>query len=185
MGLTTLDVIVLLLVGGAALLGIKRGFVQEVLSLAAWVLVVIGLKVAHAPLTAMLVDPVGSTGGAAVLAFALIAGLCYFGGRMIANRLGKGVRSSILGPVDRALGFGFGALKGLVGASLLFLLLVLVTDTLGGGPTQRPDWVTQARTYPLMNATSGSIADFIDRRRRGEPIWGDNASAPANISDTP
>ena len=182
MGLTALDIVVILLVGGAALLGIRRGFVQEVLSLGAWILIVVGLKVAHTPLTAALVNPIGSTGGAAVLAFALIAGLAYFGGRLVANRLGRGVRSSLLGPVDRALGFGFGALKGLVGASLLFLLLVLVTDTLGGGPTQRPEWVTQARTYPLLNATSGSVADFLVRRRRGEPLWGDNVSDAADMA---
>ena len=42
----------------------------------------------------------------------------------------------MLGPVDRALGFGFGALKGLIFASLLFLLLVLVIDTFGGGPAR-------------------------------------------------
>jgi membrane protein required for colicin V production len=183
MGLTSLDIIVLLIVGGAAVLGVKRGFVQEVLSLGVWLLIVLGLKFAHTPLTGALVGPIGSTGGAAVLAFALIAGALYFGGRMVANRMGRGVRSSVLGPVDRALGFGFGALKGLVGASLLFLLLVLVTDTLGGGPSQRPEWVRQARTYPLLNATSGSIADFIDRRRQGEPVWGDNATAEANMSE--
>ena len=87
--------------------------------------------------------------------------------------VGKGVRTSIIGPVDRALGFGFGALKGLILASLLYLLLVLVTDTFGGGPRERPDWVTQARTYPLLNATSGSIAEFVERRRKGEPIFAD------------
>jgi membrane protein required for colicin V production len=180
MGLTALDIVVLLLVGGAAVLGVMRGFVHEILSLGVWVLVVLGLKFAHTPLTAALADVVGSTGGAAVLAFALISGILYFGGKLIANRVGKGVRTSMIGPVDRALGFGFGALKGLIFASLLFLLLVLVTDTFGGGPRERPEWVTTARTYPLLNATSGSVSDFIERRRRGESIFADDA--PGNTS---
>jgi membrane protein required for colicin V production len=43
-----------------------------------------------------------------------------------------------------------------------------------------------------MNATSASIADFVDRRRRGEPVFGTsspseptvgNRSAIANASD--
>src|SRR3546814_6731501 len=68
--------------------------------------------------------------------------------------LGRRTRNSIVGPVDRALGFGFGALKGLILASLLFLLAVLVLDTTGGGPTERPDWLTQSRSYPLLNARS-------------------------------
>src|SRR3546814_1824965 len=100
--------------------------------------------------------------------------------------LGRRTRNSIVGPVDRALGFGFGALKGLILASLLFLLAVLVLDTTGGGPTERPDWLTQSRSYPLLNATSASIADFVDRRRHGEPVFGrhrDDGRAPANRSE--
>ena len=70
--------------------------------------------------------------------------------------------------------------------SLAFLLVVLVLDTIGGGPTKRPVWITGSRTYPLLNATSASIADFVDRRRRGQPVFGartppsksDNASEP-------
>src|SRR3546814_20927135 len=67
--------------------------------------------------------------------------------------------------------------------SLLFLLAVLVLDTTGGGPTERPDWLTQSRSYPLLNATSASIADFVDRRRHGEPVFErhrDDGRAPAN-----
>jgi membrane protein required for colicin V production len=73
----------------------------------------------------------------------------------------------VLGPVDRALGFGFGALKGLILASLVFLVVALMVDTVSGGPARRPDWMVKSRTYKLLNATSAGIADFVDRRRRG------------------
>ncbi|MFD1786972.1 CvpA family protein [Sphingomonas floccifaciens] len=180
MGLTALDILVLITVGGAAILGLMRGFVTEVLSLMAWIFVVFALKLFHTPLTAMLTDAVGTAAGAATLAFAVIGGITWFGGRLVANAIGARTRTSILGPVDRGLGFGFGALKGLILASLAFLMIVLVIDTLGGGPRQRPVWIKSSRTYPLLNATSASIADFVDRRRKGQPVFGpDNASAPA------
>lgn len=57
--------------------------------------------------------------------------------------------------------------------SLGFLLVTLAVDTVGGGPAERPDWMTQSRTYPLLNATSASIAEFVDKRRRGEPVFGE------------
>ncbi len=177
MDLTALDIIVLIAVGGAAVLGLWRGFVTEVLSLMAWIFVVFALKVAHAPLTELLVGGVGTASGAAVLAFAILAGGTYFGGRMVANAVGRRTRTSVLGPIDRGLGFGFGALKGLVLASLGFLLVVLVYDTLGGGPAGRPQWMVTSQTYPLLNSTSASIADLVDRRRRGEPLF-DAARAP-------
>ena len=186
LGLTSFDIVVLLLVGGAAILGFMRGFVTEVLSLIAWIFIVFALKLFHTPLTGALLPWVGTPSGAAVLSFAIIAGLTYFGGRLVANGIGSRVRTSILGPVDRALGFGFGALKGLILASLAILLLLLVFDTIGGGPRSRPDWITRSRSYPMLNATSASIADFVDRRRRGEPLFpnhdGNESSITLNLS---
>jgi membrane protein required for colicin V production len=180
MNLSALDVIVLLAVAGSAVLGLLRGFVTEVLSMFAWVAMVAMLKLFHIPVAAALTPLVGTVSGAAVLAFAIITGLTYIGGRLVANAIGARTRTSILGPVDRALGFGFGALKGLILASLVFLLATLVIDTMGGGPARRPSWMTGSRTYPLLNATSASIADFVDRRRRGKPVFG--ARTPASPS---
>lgn len=185
MALTALDMIVLLLVLGAALLGLKRGFVTEVLSLFAWVAIVAALKLFHVSLAAALTRLVGTVSGAAVLAFALIAGGVYLGGRLVANAIGKRTRTSVLGPLDRALGFGFGALKGLILASLGFLLLVLVIDTVRGGPTRRPEWMTRSRTYPLLNATSAGMADFVDRRRRGLPVFGARPAPPSQTETAP
>ncbi len=81
--MTSLDIAVLLSVGGAALLGLMRGFVVETLSLATWILVVMALKLFHTPVAAAMVGPTGTAGGAATLAFALIVGIVYFGGRCI------------------------------------------------------------------------------------------------------
>ena len=172
MNLQGLDIVVLVLVGATALLGAKRGFVAEVLALFAWVAMVFAVKLFHLPLSARLADTVGSTSGAAMLAFFLLTGGTYFLGKLVVNAIGRRTRTSVLGPIDRALGFGFGALKGLILASLAFILMALVYDTLGGGPSQRPAWIREARTYPLLRATSGAIADFVDRRRRGEPVFG-------------
>ncbi|HEX4693897.1 CvpA family protein [Sphingomonas sp.] len=179
MGLHTLDILVLLGVGISAGLGAWRGFVTEVLSLFAWVLVVFALKLVHAPVTQALSGFATAT-GAAVLAFALITGAAWFGGRMLAQSIGRRTRSSVLGPIDRAMGFGFGALKGLILASLAFLLVALVTDTAAGGPKQRPLWLTKARTYPLLNATSAYVADVIGKRRAGRPMFGGDEG---NVSD--
>ncbi len=183
MGLTALDILVLLAIGGAAVLGFMRGFVTELLSLFAWVAIIFMLKIFHTPLTHAMSGLVGTVTGAAVLAFSVISGGTYFGGRMIAGALGARTRDSVLGPVDRAMGFAFGSVKGLILASLGFLLVVLVTDTMRGGPAHRPEWLTDSRTYPMLNATSASIADFVDRRRKGQPVFGEggNVSAPHDV----
>lgn len=180
MNLTALDMLVIVAIVGSGVLGFMRGFVMEVLSLFAWFGIIVGLKLFHGLLSAAVAPMVGTVGGAAVLSFAIIAGVAYFGGRLVANAVGARTRTSILGPLDRALGLGFGGLKGLIFVSLAFLLVVLVVDTMGGGRDQRPEWMTKSRTYPLLDATSAKIADFVDRRRRGEAMFGTDADARAD-----
>ena len=156
----------LLLVGGLGFRGVQNGFVTETLSLASWVLAIIAVKLLHGKATVALVDRVGTAAGASVLAFALIFGGTYFLGRYVANRVGGASKSSMLGPFDRLLGLGFGALKGLIGGSLLFLFASLVYDTVYGGKSERPAWMAESRSYPLLNATSHALVDIVDERRK-------------------
>ena len=169
MGLTALDVVVLLFVGGGLVLGYWRGFVAEVLSLAAWVAAIIALKLLHEPLSDLLSGVVGTWGGAAVLAFALIFLLAFGATKLLALRLGRFTRASLIGPFDRVLGAGFGALKGLIGVTILYLLASLVYDVGYGRAARRPDWMAKSRTYPLLNASGRAIVDFVEARRRADP----------------
>ena len=167
-GLTALDIIVLLLVGGGLVLGFMRGFVTEVLSLLAWVAAIVALKALHGPVSASLVGLIGTRGGAAVLAFALIFLIVFVAVKLLARRIGGVTRQSLIGPIDRLLGAGFGALKGLIGATLLYLLASLVYDTMHGRTAERPAWMLESRSYPLLNASGRAIVDFVEARRRGD-----------------
>ena len=44
-------------------------------------------------------------------------------------------------------------------------MLVLGYDTVWG-TGGRPDWITQARTYPFVNAGSDALVQMIDERRQ-------------------
>ena len=168
MGLTALDIIVLLLVGGGLLLGVMRGFITEVFSLLAWVAAIVALKLLHDPATGALTGLVGTRAGAAVLAFALVFGITFSAGKLVARQIGGATKKSVVGPVDRVLGGGFGALKGLIGATLLYLAANLVYDTIYGRTAVRPEWMQQSRTYPLLHASGRAIVDFVEARR-GRP----------------
>lgn len=177
--MTALDIITIVLIGAGAVFGTMRGFVHEALSLFAWVLAIAAVKFLHLPLMALLAKPVGTGSGAAVLAFVLLFGVTFVIGKMLAHAIGARTRQSVLGPFDRVLGFGFGFVKGLIGASLLFLLATLVIDTIEGGPANRPDWMRQSRSYALLNATSRAMVDYVNRRRMQapEPAAVNNANA--------
>ena len=163
--LTALDVITLLLVGGGIVRGVMRGFVGELLSLLAWVAAIVALKTLHDPVSEGLLGAVGTAAGAAVLSFALLFGAVFIGVKLIARKIGYVTRTSVVGPIDRVLGGGFGALKGLIGATLLYLAANLVYDTLYGRRAERPDWMLNSRTYPLLHASGRAIVDFVEARR--------------------
>ena len=171
--MTALDIFVILLLGGSAMVGFVRGFAHEVLALLAWVAAILALKFLHAPLQAQLVGPVGTETGAAAVAFALLFLPTYIAVKLFARAVGGKARRSILGPLDRVLGGGFGMVKGLIGATLFFLLAHLATDMVYGPKVERPEWMTSSRTYPLLNATSRAVVDWVATRHRpkgaGEP----------------
>ncbi|HWH18840.1 MAG TPA: CvpA family protein [Allosphingosinicella sp.] len=167
--MTALDIIVLLLVGGGLVLGFLRGFVHEVLALLAWVAAIVALKFFHDPATQFLLGPVGSYPGAAVLAFALLFGVVFILGKLIARRMGNATRKSVVGPVDRVLGAGFGTLKGLIAATLLYLAANLFYDTVYGRAAPRPEWMANSRTYPLLHASGLAVVDFVETRRGRAP----------------
>lgn len=165
LALTALDILVLLTVGLGAALGFSRGFVNETVSLAAWILAILAVKALHSLVSALLVGVVGTESGAAVLGFALIFGVTFLAVKMAGKALGNSTKKSLLGPFDRVLGLAFGALKGLIGATLVFLFVSLVHDTIYGGSAPRPAWMTESRTYPLMRASAAAVVDFVEKRR--------------------
>ncbi|HEX5238374.1 MAG TPA: CvpA family protein [Sphingomicrobium sp.] len=168
--MTALDVFVFLLLIGGGAVGFVRGFVHEIISLLAWIVAIVVLKLFHGQLWSGLENTFGSSpAAAAVLAFAILFIPSFVLVKVLARTLGgRTRRHAVLGPFDRVLGAGFGLLKGLLGATLFFLLANLATDMVYGPQADRPAWMAKSRTYPLLNASGRAIVDWV-QARRGKP----------------
>lgn len=162
--MTGFDIIVLLIVAVAAAGGFMRGIVQEILSLAAWILAILAIQQFHTPLQAFIEQRFGTPTTAAIVAFALLLLIPYGTVKLIASLVGSKARQSLLGPLDRVLGFGFGAIKGALIVVIGFSLLVLGYDTVWGSEG-RPAWIQNARTYASINAASEAMVGYIHDRR--------------------
>jgi len=173
---TGFDIAVLIVVGLGAAMGFVRGFVQECLSLLAWVLAVVAIHLLHPALSKALVPYVHTTSGAWVLAFAVLLLVPYFATRLIAGWLGRASRNSFVGPIDRVLGFGFGAVKSTVIVVLLFSVVTLGYDV-AWGRNGRPTWITDSRTYPFVNACSEKLLKVLAQRRKAAAS--DSSADPA------
>ena len=86
--MTAFDYLVLLIVGVAAVGGFMRGFLQEVLSLAAWVLAAFAIRALHTPLTLALQDHIGTDITTALLAFTLLLLIPFGAVKLIASMVG-------------------------------------------------------------------------------------------------
>ena len=62
---------------------------------------------------------------------------------------------------------------------MIFLGVNLVYDTIYGGASERPGFVRNSRTYPLLNASGRAVVDWVQRRRAAQAAGTDNGSAPA------
>lgn len=141
--MTAFDYVVLAVIAGSVLLGFWRGVVSEILALAAWLVAFLVARAEAAQVAAWLVPHVAEPG----LRLAAAYGLVFVGvllvfaiARMLLALLLKAVG---LGLLDRLLGAGFGALRGL----LVVVVAVLVA---GMTPLPKSEWWHDATLAPPL-----------------------------------
>lgn len=159
-----LDIIVLIIVAVAAVGGFMRGLVQEVFSLASWVMAAFALHFLHPNLTEALGFFYRGGMATAIFAFALLLLVPYAAMKLIAGNISEASDGAILGPIDRVLGFGFGGIKGALIAVFAFSLLAIGFDDTWGY-RGRPEWIVTARTYAAADAFSSKLIPMIAVRR--------------------
>ena len=111
----------------------------------------------------------GTEAGGAILALVVLF-LAGFLARAHHRRTGSAPapRPRSSGPIDRLLGLGFGAAKGVLAAALIFLMTNLVFDTIDPGEPS-PDWLAKARTAPTLAMISKTLVDFVGEHARIAP----------------
>lgn len=155
--------------------GLMRGFTQEAISLAGWVLAVVVVRIFHEQATLWLAPKTGGEASAATVAFILL----FFGtallARIAASFAGGVARRSPLAAMDRLLGLGFGAVKGLILAAALFLMLQFSTG-LFDADRQPPQWLRESRSAPLLGMAADAMVGWVQTL---------DASPPAETTGQP
>lgn len=152
LSINVLDMVAVAVLILSAILAFFRGFVHEVLSIAAWIgaglAALYGLPLARPKAHELIPIPVAADAAAAIVIF-LVALLIL---SLITRALSKQVQGSGLNSLDRSLGFLFGLLRGAVILSLAYVVMSwAIPDA-----KARPDWINNARSTPLM-ASGGDL----------------------------
>lgn len=180
MPVTVLDIVVIVVVLISAILAMVRGFVREVLSVASWAAAAAAAFFLHKPLIPLIQPYFESTTVATIVAAAGVFFIALIVASYITMKISDFVIDSRIGAVDRALGFVFGAVRGL----LLLVVAFLFFTWLVSPP---PAWVAQAKTAPLLKSLGDQLMaalppdaeEAIMKRIRGKGGPGSAGEAPA------
>lgn len=151
---TDLVVIAVLVISG--LLAFARGFIREVLSIGAWVgaaaATIYGFPLVKPFVSDYIPNELFANVVTGVVIFVVTLGALA----ALSHMLSRNVRDSALGAVDRSLGLLFGLVRGAVLVSVAWLIFAFLTT-----PEDRPDWITEARTLPLVTAGAQMLAGLL------------------------
>lgn len=159
--MNALDLAVIALIVLSALFAVVRGFVREVLAVAAWVGAALVALYGFQPLRPVAHEFIGEGLIAdAVLAVALfIVALIVFS--LVTHAIASRVQQSRLSAVDRSLGLLFGIARGAFLVCLGYLLFTWAVPT-----AEHPPWVREARALPLIQRGADWLESLIPPEMR-------------------
>jgi membrane protein required for colicin V production len=182
MPITLLDIILLAVMFLSAMLAMVRGFMREILSIAAWAAAALATLYLYSRLL-----PVakGYFNNDMVAAAAVIGGV-FLGTLLIVSaitvKISDMVLDSRIGALDRSLGFLFGLARGL----LIVVIAFLFFDWLVPAKSQ-PEWVRNAKSKVVLQGTGEWLkaqlpddpeSTILKRLKRPKPEE-EGAEAPA------
>lgn len=154
MPVTVLDVIVLVVVLISAILAMVRGFVREVLSVASWVAAAAAAYFFYKSLLPLVEPYFDNKTIAVIVSAAVIFFVALIVASYITMKISDFVIDSRIGAIDRAFGFIFGAVRGV----LLVAIAVLFLNWFAPDP---PAWIADARSKPFLDDIGERIKDAM------------------------
>src|SRR6478609_7746807 len=156
MPITILDLVLLAVMLISGLLAMVRGFMREILSIAAWGAAALVTLYAFSKLlpTAKSYFNNDTVAAAVVVAGTFIATLIVVS--VITVRISDMILDSRIGALDRTLGFLFGLARGLLIVVVAYQFFIwLVPDK------QRPDWVRGAKSRTVLDSTGEWLKSLL------------------------
>jgi membrane protein required for colicin V production len=148
MPITILDLVLLSVMLVSGLLALVRGFMREILSIAAWGTAALVTLYSYSKLL-----PTAKTyfNSDTIASIAVVAGV-FIGTLIIVSvitvRISDMILDSRIGALDRTLGFLFGLARGLLIVVVAYEFFIwLVPDK------QRPEWVVGAKSRTMLDST--------------------------------
>lgn len=160
--MTDIAVVIVVLISGV--LAFLRGFVREALGIAAWIgAAFIAMQVQ--PMTmGIAMDLIGMEVIAKYGSWVVIFLIALIILSIVSGALSNMIKDTSLNALDRSLGFVFGLARG----ALLISVVYFLGAQLMNKNAPPPDWLAQAKTYPLIQRGADMVAVFVPRDQSEE-----------------
>jgi membrane protein required for colicin V production len=182
MPITLLDILLLVVMLISGLLAMIRGFMREILSIAAWGIAALVTLYSYAKLlptakqyfNSDMVATAVTVGGVFLLTLLIVS--------IITVRISDMVLDSRVGALDRTLGFLFGLGRGLIIVVVAFLFFAWLVPT-----KAQPSWVQNAKSRVVLQSTGQWLmsmlpddpeSTILKRLKKPKPEDGDTPDAP-------
>jgi membrane protein required for colicin V production len=182
MPITLLDFILIGVMLISALLAMIRGFMREVLSIAAWVIAAAATLYAYSRLLPYAKTYFNND----IVAAAVVIGGTFLGTLIVVSvitvKFSDMVLDSRVGALDRTLGFLFGLGRGLIIVVVAFLFFAWLVP-----PRTQPSWVANAKSKVVLQSTGDWLmsmlpddpeSTILKRLKRPRPDDADPADTP-------
>lgn len=160
--MTDIAVVIVVLISGV--LAFLRGFVREALGIAAWIgAAFIAMQVQ--PMTmGIAMDLIGMEVIAKYGSWVVIFLIALIILSIVSGALSNMIKDTSLNALDRSLGFVFGLARG----ALLISVVYFLGAQLMNKNAPPPEWLAQAKTYPLIQRGADMVAVFVPRDQSEE-----------------
>lgn len=153
---TLFDLIVIGVVLLSTLLGLMRGAVREAFGLLSWIGAIVAAVYLFEPVRPMLLEALGNELLTDAATLAVVFFVPFIILKIVTGLIANAVASSVLGPIDKVLGLGFGFARGalIVCGAYLVGSVIVARD-------QHPDWVKTAMLQPPVEQGADWLATLL------------------------
>jgi len=154
MPISWLDIILIVIMLISGFLAMVRGFTREVLSVFSWAVAAVAALYLTPKYYTVLQPYIDKPSIAQIVFAAAVFVVSLIVVSLITFRISDKVLDSRVGALDRTLGFIFGLARGFLLVAIVFILFTALAR-------DQPDWVRNARSYPILQQTQVAIESLL------------------------
>lgn len=154
-----IDCLIVLIVVVSAGYATWRGFIWETLTIFAWAAAAFSCLYFGPYLVPMTKSLVNTDWLAGLLAYSAVFLAVFIPFAFMSHRFSQSVKTSPIGPLDRAAGLAFGVIRGLVIVGLAYMAFTYFVPI-----REHPRWITEAKLLPIVQDTADVLLTVVPNR---------------------